>query len=172
MIILGIDPGIATTGYGVIKKLKGVKLKGKKGLRCLGYGLIKTDSFLSDGERLRRLHVQVSKLIKKYEPRVMAVESLFFFKNLKTAFPVSQAKGVILLAAAKKKIPVFEIAPLQAKLAITGYGRAEKEEVQKTIKVLLRLDEIPKPDDAADALAMALACFFLKDLTQIKSGRA
>ena len=172
MIILGIDPGTATTGYGIIKKIKGVEIIKKRGLKCLEYGLIKTDSSLSDGERLRILHLQVSRLIAKYKPWVMAIENIYFFKNLKSAFPVSQAKGVILLAAAKKKIPIFEIAPMQAKMAITGYGRAEKEEVQKAVKFLLRLNEVPKPDDAADALAIALTCFFLKDLTEIKSGRA
>ena len=88
MIILGIDPGTASTGYGIIKKLKGVKLKGKRGLRCLGYGLIKTDSFLSDGERLRRLHAQVSGLIKKYKPDELAIERLFFAKNVKTRFKI------------------------------------------------------------------------------------
>ena len=95
---------------------------------------------------------------------VLAVENSYFFKNLKTDFPVSQAKGVILLAAADKKIPTYELTPLQAKMAITGYGRADKKQVQKMVKVLLNLEDIPRPDDAADALAIAIACSFVNKL--------
>jgi len=162
MIILGIDPGTANTGYGVIKKLnkkggKGRKNNIRKGLKCLGYGLIQTHPSLEPSERLRKLNNELSKIIKEYKPKVLALESLFFFKNLKTAIPVSQAGGVILLTAAKNKIPVYSFAPLQIKLAITGFGWAKKDQVQKKIKKILNLKEIPKPDDAADALATALA---------------
>jgi len=151
MIILGIDPGTATTGYGVIKNQKK-----KKNPVCLEYGLIETKANLSPSERLKKINIELGKLIKKYQPEILAVENVYFFKNLKTALPVSQAKGVILFTAAKKKIPVYEFTPLQAKLAITGYGRAEKKQIQKMIKSILNLKEIPKPDDAADALAIAI----------------
>jgi len=164
MIILGIDPGIANTGYGVIKaKNKNPKIKNN--LRCLDYGLIQTAPTLPPGERLKKLNNELSKLIKKYQPRVLAVESLYFFKNLKTAIPVSRAEGVIFLTAAKNKIPTHSLTPLQVKMTITGYGWSEKEEVQKKLKKILKLKEIPKPDDAADALAIALT-YFLKTTSQ------
>lgn len=154
MIILGIDPGTATTGFGVVRKTK-------KKLKVIDYGCIVTSRGLSDGERLKKLSNELNKLIKKYQPKVLAVESVYFFKNLKTAMPVSQAKGVILLTAAKKKIPVYEITPLQMKMAITGYGKAEKKQVQEMVKVLLNMDKAPKIDDAADALGIAL-CYAIK----------
>lgn len=150
MIILGIDPGVATTGYGVVEM--------QKKLKCLGYGVIKTEPTLIMAERLKKINNDLNKLIRKYRPDALAVENIYFFKNLKTAMPVSQAKGVILLTAAKKNIPVHEVTPLQAKMTITGYGRAEKKQVQKMIKILLHLKEIPEPDDAADALAVAISC--------------
>ncbi len=148
MIILGIDPGTASTGYGVIKK--------SKTLECLGYNVIHTSPKMNAGDRLKVINNELSKVIKKYKPDVLAVENIYFFKNLKTAMPVSQAKGVILLTAAKKKIPVWEFSPPQIKLAVTGNGRADKKAVQEKIKEILRLKEIPKPDDAADALAIAV----------------
>lgn len=149
MIIIGIDPGTAITGYGIIKK-------SKKTLNCLDYGSITTAPSQIMPERLKRLNDELNKLIKKYKPKALIVENVYFFKNLKTAFPVSQAKGVILLTAAQNKLPVYEFTPLQIKMAITGYGRADKKQVQKMVKILLNLKEIPKPDDAADALAAAI----------------
>ena len=156
MIIIGIDPGTASTGYGVIETFHDGGLKNKKSFKCLDYGMIKTLPSVAPSERLKKINNDLSKLIKKHKPEILAVESLYFFRNLKTAIPVSQAKGVILLTAAKNKIPVIEFTPLQAKMAITGYGWAEKPRVQKRIKTLLKLKEIPKPDDAADALAIAV----------------
>lgn len=158
MIILGIDPGTATTGYGIIKKAG-------NNLKVLDYGCITTSPDLFPGERLKRINNELNKLIKKYQPKVLAVENVYFFKNLKTAMPVSQAKGVVLLTAAKKKIPVYEITPLQMKMAITGYGKAEKKQVQEMLKVLLNMKEVPKLDDAADALGIALCCLKLKELS-------
>jgi len=160
MIVLGIDPGTATTGFGILEK------KGKQ-IKVLNYGCIITDPYFSDGERLKKINKEVNNLIKKYNPDVISIESLYFFKNLKTAMPVSQAKGVILLAAANKKIPVFEFTPLQVKMAITGYGKAEKNQVQKMIKKILNLEEKPKDknkrkDDASDALGIAL-CYLLSE---------
>lgn len=170
MKIIGIDPGTATTGYGVIEapflKLSFIilnqkvqkNIKSTKNFYCLGYGLIKTDPSLPTAERLLKINIELNKLINKYRPDALAVENVYFFKNLKTALPVSQAKGVILLTAAKKRIPVFEFTPLQVKLTVTGYGRAEKKQVQKMIKLLLRLSKLPSPDDAADALGIAICC--------------
>lgn len=158
MIILGIDPGTATTGYGVIRKIQNSKLKTQNGLECLDYGIIQTSSSSPTPERLKILSDKLDKLIKKYEPEILAVENVYFFKNLKTALPVSQAKGVILLAAGKKKIPVKELTPLQIKMGVAGYGRAEKKQVQRMVRCLLNLKEMPKPDDAADALAAAICC--------------
>ena len=153
MIILGIDPGTASTGYGIVKRVK-------KNLKCLDYGVIQTDSKLEQAERLKIINNELNKLIKKYKPRFLAVEKVYFFKNLKTVIPVSQAGGVILLTAAKNKIPVYEFTPLQIKMRVAKFGWAEKERVQKRIKNLLKLKEVPKPDDAADALAVALTYFF------------
>lgn len=157
MVILGIDPGTATTGFAIIKKNQKRRKKGERGIKCLDYGLVKTDPSLSDEERLRIIYNQVNKLIKKYKPKVLAVEKIYFFKNLKTAIPVAQAKGVILLNAARKKIPVYEFTPLQVKMTITNYGRASKRQIQRMIKHLLKLKKLP-PDDAADALGIAICC--------------
>jgi crossover junction endodeoxyribonuclease RuvC len=158
MIILGIDPGIANIGFGIIREVRSQRVKAKNNFKCLGYGLIQTSPSLTTPERLKKLSNELSGLIKKYRPKVLAVENVYFFKNLKTVMAVSQAEGVIFLAAARKKIPVYELAPLEVKMTITGHGRAEKSEVQKRIKKLLNLNETPKPDDAADALAIAITC--------------
>jgi len=160
MIILGIDPGTASTGYGVIKQIKKSKLRVKNSFKCLGYGLIQTSPSLISAERLKKINNELSKIIKKYRPKILVVENIYFFKNLKTVIPVSQAKGVILLTAAKNKIPVQEFTPLQIKSSITNNGWAEKKDVQKKIKKILNLKEIPRPDDAADALAAALTYAF------------
>ena len=173
MIILGIDPGTATTGYGVIKKkikrkglIKGgQKSKTRNKLEHIAHGTIKTDPTLSDAQRLKLLYNQLTVIIGKYKPKIIAVEKLYFFKNLKTVIPVSQAKGVILLAAEKKKMKIFEFTPLQVKMITTGYGRADKKEVQRMMKTLLCLEKIPKPDDAADALAVAVSCAKTLDKT-------
>ncbi len=149
MIILGVDPGTALIGYGLIKKA------GKE-LKCLDYGCIKTDPQKSPALRLKELEKELKKIIKKHPPDVAAVEDIFFFKNLKTAMKVSQAKGVILLTLAKNNIPIFEYSPLQMKMGITGFGKAEKSQVQRMVQILLNLKTLPKPDDAADALALAI----------------
>jgi len=154
MIILGIDPGTANTGYGLIKK--------SKTLRCLEYNVIHTTPNSNPGERLKIINNELTKVIRKYKPDVLAIENVYFFRNLKTAIPVSQAKGSILLTAAKKGLPVWECTPLQVKLAITGKGRADKKDIQKELKKILKLKEIPKPDHASDALAIALTYLFKK----------
>ena len=148
-IILGIDPGYGLTGFGVIQ-VEGSKMK------CLDYGVIRIgqeDEFI---QRLKFLSKDLKSIIKKYQPDLVAVEEIFFFKNVKTALKVGQARGVILLTAVEAGKEVIEFTPLQIKQAITGYGRAEKGQMQEMVKALLNLKQIPKPDDAADALAAAI----------------
>lgn len=149
MTILGIDPGTATTGYGLIKK------EGNK-LYSIDYGCIETKANMCMPDRLNEILKQTEKIIKEYKPDVMACEELFFFKNAKTVITVAQARGVLIVAGRKNMIPVYEYTPLQIKQALTGYGRAEKKQMQKMVTLLLKLDIIPKPDDAADALAVAI----------------
>lgn len=148
-IILGIDPGFGRVGFGVIKK-------GCCDWEATAYGCIETSAKKSFVERLAQIHEELVALIKKYKPTRMAVEELFFFKNVKTAIEVGQARGVILLTAVENGLPVDEFTPLQVKQAITGYGRAEKDQMQKMVAMILGLKCKIKSDDAADALAVAL----------------
>jgi crossover junction endodeoxyribonuclease RuvC len=148
MIFLGIDPGLADTGYGVVRKEK-------NDTYCVAYGVIKTDKVAEHSERLTQVSRKLEKLIKKYKPAAVAVEELFFFKNAKTAFKVGEARGVVLLTAKKSGTAILELTPLQVKQGVTGYGRAEKIQVQKMIQQILKLKTMPRPDDAADALAVA-----------------
>jgi len=161
MVILGIDPGLARIGFGVIKVSKKKRRKEVK-IKSIDWGVIETKKELGNNKRLLFLEKELKKILKKYTPDYVVIEKLFFFKNLKTAIEVSQATGVIKLIITKKKIPIIEITPLQVKMAITGYGRAKKDQIQKTLKKFLKLKEIPKPDDAADALALAYCCSTLK----------
>lgn len=148
-IILGIDPGIADTGYGVIKEENGT-------IECLDYGSIQTKAKTKLPNRLEILHQELNSIILKYQPELIGVEDLFFCKNVKTALIVGHARGVVLLTAKMHKKPVMEFTPLQIKQAVSAYGRASKSQVQEMVKILLHLHEIPKPDDAADALAVAI----------------
>jgi crossover junction endodeoxyribonuclease RuvC len=154
MIAIGVDPGTATTGYGV------VSVDGNN-FKCIEYGVIKTDKNLSDSARLNILNKNLKSVIKKYSPAVFAVENVYFFKNAKTVISVSQAKGVIMLTAEKEKIPIYEFTPLQVKMNIANYGKADKKQIQEVVKVLLNLEEVPRPDDAADALGIAI-CGLIK----------
>ena len=149
-IILGIDPGIADTGFGVIRKEKNGELK------CLDYGSIKTMAGIRLPRRLEILDKALEDVISKHKPILVGVEELFFCNNVKTALIVGQARGVVLLTVQKKKVPLVEFTPLQVKQAVSTYGKASKLQVQKMVKLLLNLKEIPKPDDAADALAVAI----------------
>jgi crossover junction endodeoxyribonuclease RuvC len=149
MIILGIDPGTATTGYGLIEDKKGK-------MKLIVAGTIETKAGELHYFRLLDIFKSVVNLIKNYHPDTIAVEEIFFFKNVKTATKVGEARGVILLAAASEHLPIAEYTPLQVKQALVGYGRAEKIQVQKMVKVILNLDQIPKSDDLADALAVAI----------------
>jgi len=147
--ILGIDPGLATIGYALVDKET-------NHFEVLEYGVIKTSADKDDIERLEIIHRNIEALIKEFEPEQMAVEELFFNKNVKTAIAVGQARGVILLAGSQAGLKVAEYTPLQIKQAVVGYGRADKMQVQQMVKSLLNLSEIPRPDDAADALAISI----------------
>ena len=150
MVILGIDPGLATLGYGVLRK--------DENGRCevLGYGVITTPKEEGLPTRLVLLEDGVNQIVKKYKPDQIAMEELFFAKNITTGIAVAHARGVALLACVKHCPYLFEYTPMQIKQALTGYGKAEKAQIQQVVKTTLRLEQIPKPDDAADALAIAL----------------
>lgn len=149
MIILGIDPGTARLGWGIIET-KGANSK------AVFFGCITTEATRAPPARLLHLHGELTKLLSKHKPDCMSIEELFFTKNAKTIIPVGQARGVAILAAAQKNISVVSYSPLAVKRAITGNGNADKKQVQLMITRLLRLSEVPKPDDTADALAIAL----------------
>lgn len=149
MIVLGIDPGTASTGYGIVER------EGSH-LRAVEYGLLATSPDSSHGERLVAIHGGVVSLIERYRPSLVGVERLFFSRNVQTAFSVGQARGVVLLAAAQAGLPVFEYTPNEVKMAVTGYGRASKDQVQRMVRTVLGLAVVPTPDDAADALAVAI----------------
>ena len=149
-LILGLDPGTATTGYGLVDETPGGDLL------AIDYGTIQTPASLTDSERLVILHQRVKEIILLHRPQGCAVERLFFQKNVRTAIVVGQARVVILLAGAEAGLSIGEYTPNEVKQAVTGYGNADKQQVQEMVKVLLQLDEIPRPDDAADALAIAI----------------
>jgi crossover junction endodeoxyribonuclease RuvC len=157
MTILGIDPGIARCGWGIIE-IQNSKLKVKN------YGCIETPSSMEVPLRLAVIYKEISKLIKQYSPEEMAVEELFFNTNAKTAFVVGQARGVVLLAGAEHQLKNYIYTPLQVKIAVTGYGRAEKAQVGKMVQTILSLEKIPKLDDTTDALAIALTHAFSRKM--------
>lgn len=147
--ILGIDPGTATTGWGVVHG------EGQH-LQLIEYGTIRTPANSPLPERLLTIHQEVTDLLESYEPDLVAVEQVFFQKNVKTAMSVGHARGVILLAAAEAGLPIDEFTPNEIKQAITGYGGAGKQQMQDMVRMLLGLEEVPRPDDAADAVATAI----------------
>lgn len=149
MVILGIDPGVATIGYGV------VECHGDR-FRCLEYGCITTAAHQLLEHRLSEIFDGMGELIERHRPDCMSVEELFFNNNQKTAVDVAQARGVILLAAERRGLPIYEYTPLQVKSAVVGYGRAEKQQVMYMVRQYLHLKETPRPDDAADAIAVAI----------------
>ncbi len=149
MIIMGIDPGFAITGYGI------VKYEGNK-FSVIDYGAITTEAGMLLPKRLLHLSERLEELIGRYKPDAISIEELFFNKNIKTALTVGHGRGVAVLAAARSGIDVFEYTPLQVKQSVVGYGRAEKAQIQQMIKIILSLPAIPKPDDVADALAVAV----------------
>ncbi len=156
MLVLGIDPGIAITGIALVQEEKGK-------VSLLSHKSLTTPASLKTPERLKHIYSQLVKLVKLVQPEVAALENLFFNTNAKTALIVGQARGVVQLALAQNNIPIVEYTPLQVKMALTGYGRADKNQIQQMVKTILRLPQILKPDDVADAAAIALThCFSYK----------
>jgi len=154
MIVLGLDPGIALTGYGVLTPAEGASF------RVVAYGALTTPPNLAPADRLRLLYQQLTDVFRQTRPQEVAVEQLYFSRNVTTALSVGQARGVALLAAAEAGAAVFEYSPSQVKAAVTGSGRAEKRQVQYMVQAILGLPRIPQPDDVADALAVAVChCF-------------
>jgi crossover junction endodeoxyribonuclease RuvC len=149
MLIIGIDPGIAILGYGVLE-YEGNKFK------VIDYGPVITTNKFKMPERLEIIYDSLDKIFDKYRPDAVAFEELFFNQNAKTAITVGQARGASVLCAQKNKLNIFEYTPLQVKQAVVGYGRADKKQIQQMVKIILNLKEIPKPDDVADALAIAI----------------
>lgn len=148
--IIGIDPGTAIIGYSILE------VDGKNKYNLIDYGCIYTDNKISMPQRLEKIYNELDTIIKLYKPDEAAIEELYFYKNQKTVIKVGQARGVINLAAIKNGLDIFDYSPPQVKQGITGYGRATKKDVQEMIKQILKLEEIPKPDDAADAIAIAI----------------
>jgi crossover junction endodeoxyribonuclease RuvC len=161
MIILGIDPGTATTGFGIIQSTKK-----SSDFALVDFGVVSTKKTSTDAERLKILADDIEELIKKFNPDAVGIEKLFFTTNQKTVMTVSQARGAILLICQNHKIPIFEFTPLQVKSFICGYGKAEKKQIQYVVQKTFNLKSSPKPDDAADALAIALCAghHFTKNL--------
>lgn len=148
-IICGIDPGIGVLGYGIL-------LSYKNNLSCLGYGHIRTKNTIIFPERLSLIFKETQKIFSTYMPSIVGIEKIYFTKNITTCIEVSHARGVIILAATHARIPIVECTPLQVKQAVTGYGKAEKHQIQNMVMSLLSLPKKPSPDDAADALAIAI----------------
>jgi crossover junction endodeoxyribonuclease RuvC len=149
MLVLGVDPGLATTGYGLVREAEGE-------LQAIAYGVVTTSAKRPLPERLQRLYRELSALIQRHCPDESAVEELFFSRNVRTAMSVGQARGVVLLALADANLTVTEYTPLTVKQAISGFGGADKIQMQTMVKMLLKLESVPHPDDAADALAVAI----------------
>lgn len=161
--ILGIDPGIAIVGFGFIDK------QGHK-LVPVQYGSIQTEAHTEDAVRLKQVYDAMVQLIDKYKPDAVAIEKLFFNRNVTTALTVGQARGVLMLAAVQQGLPIAEYTPLQVKQAIVGYGKAEKKQVQEMVRMFLHLSAVPKPDDVADALAVAICHAHSASLLQKMNG--
>ena len=164
MIVLGVDPGIATTGYGVVRE------EPNGDLTALACGAIETPKADGLPKRLHDLRQRLRGLLTEWRPEESAVEELFFAANAKTAIMVGQARGVILLSLYEAGVPIHEYTPLQVKQAVSGYGQADKKQVQEMVRILLRLEKIPKPDDAADGLAIALTHLQSRRLGQNRIG--
>jgi len=162
MLVLGIDPGTARCGWGLVDK------KGSM-LTAVDYGIIETSKDTPQPSRLKAVHDEVAEIIKEFKPDIMAVEKLFFNRNVTNALSVGEARGVILLAGEKAGIELAEYTPLQVKMALTGYGKAEKKQVETMVMRLLNLKTAPKLDDTADALAIALCCAASYKLQSIKN---
>jgi len=156
--VLGIDPGTAVTGYGVVES------EGNN-LHAVEFGVIRTESTTPFAERLAHIYGELSEIIRRTQPDVAAIEKVFFNTNVTSAFSVGQSRGVAALAAAHAEVEVSEFGPLEVKEAVVGYGKADKSQVQEMVRVLLGLDDIPRPDDAADGLAIAICRLHRRELT-------
>lgn len=165
MIILGVDPGTARIGYALLNK------KENTGVDLITYGCLELPN-KNQVERLAEISRLISDLIARYKPKVLAIEKLFFTKNAKTAFSVSEARGVIINCASSLNLDVLEFTPLEVKVATTSYGKAEKKQVQKMVCLLLNLEKIPQPDDAADAIAIGLTACYTNPKLSAKGGSA
>lgn len=152
MRILGIDPGTGILGFGVIDVTPGGKIS------LVDAGVIRTPVKQADSDRLETIYDELHEIIEANKPQVMGVEKLFFARNVTTAMSVSQARGVVLLCGKQHKLDLYEYTPMQIKMAVTGYGKADKKQIQEMVRTMLGLKEVPKPDDAADALAAAICC--------------
>ena len=166
MIILGIDPGLAIVGYGVIEY-------GRSGFRTIAYGAITTPAHTKIEDRLSQIYDGINALIEKYRPAEMAIEELFFTNNITTGISVAEARGVALLAAKRRGVNIYEYTPLQVKQSVVGYGKAEKKQVQMMVQTILKLEKMPKLDDTADALAIAIChahtgCSRVRDFYNVK----
>lgn len=149
LIVLGLDPGIATVGFGLVRSESG-------NIEAVKYGVFRTPSGLALSKRLGDIYDDINEIIREFKPDAIAIEELFFNTNLKTGISVAHGRGVLLLAANKSGIPIHEYTPLQVKSSVAGYGRADKKQVMEMVRILLKLDSVPRPDDAADALAIAI----------------
>jgi len=169
MRVLGIDPGIAMTGWGIIEEIQRSTLRRRSGqeFKVQNFGCIETSPKKHTEKRLEEIYLEIINLINKYKPDALAIEELFFNTNSKTAFIVGQARGVVLLAGAQKKLSIGIYTPLQVKIAVSGYGRAEKAQIGKMVKTILSLKEIPAPDDTADALAVGLTHLFSRRINKL-----
>ncbi|MCA6070878.1 MAG: crossover junction endodeoxyribonuclease RuvC [Endomicrobium sp.] len=150
MIVLGIDPGLSLTGWGIVDAFSRDKIN------PIQYGCIKTMPSTPLIERLQRVHTEIQTIINKYKPEAVAIEEIFFLKAARSVASVGQSRGAIVLTISINKLPLFEYNPRTVKIALTGYGSADKHQMQRMVKTFLKLKEIPRPDDAADALAMAI----------------
>lgn len=152
-IILGIDPGTSRIGYAFLKKEKDK-------IKALNWGCLELASLKTQAQKLQAIHKNLEEFIRIQKPNLLAIEKIFFAKNAKTALDIAEARGVIINLAQEKNLEIMEFTPLEVKAALSGYGRAQKEQIQKLVKIILNLKDIPKPDDAADAIAVALAACY------------
>lgn len=164
MLVLGMDPGTATTGFGLVKHEQGREI-------MVRYGVIRTSPTMDMPSRLAKIYWEYNELLDQYKPDAVAIEELFHHKNAKTVITVAQCRGILLMTPAVREIEIAEYTPLQVKQAVTGYGNADKKQVQIMVQKILKLEEVPKPDDAADALAIALCHLHSYRLGNMLKGR-
>jgi crossover junction endodeoxyribonuclease RuvC len=168
MRIIGVDPGVAITGWAV------VDFEGRQIEKVVDFGVIETHKSLELSERLGEIYTDLCEILEKFKPEFSSVELLIFCNNAKTAIKVGEARGVILLALNKYNVGLYEYTPLQLKNSISGYGKADKKQVQENVRRMCNFEEIPKPDDAADAIALAICCndsIILNDLSKLNEGK-